>query len=303
MSIEPTVSFPCHYPKVALVCEGGGMRNAYTAPVIERLVQERISVGWVGGISAGAAHIVNYLSQDVARIRRSFTDFATGPKAAGLWPLVQGHGLFDARYIYERSALPGGDFEFDWEKFNSTSTPLRIGATNARTGQGVWWSRKDLSDPLSLMVRVRASSTMPGFMPMTWIDGEPYVDGVLGPGGGLAVNIAREDGYDAIIALFTRPRSYFKQPVTNHRIIDTMFSSWPEIIEATYRRPMLYNEAKCTLLEMEEQGKAYLFFPEDMLVKSRTLNRRKLKNTYAKGEAQTEREWPQILNFLKNNIA
>ena len=37
---------------VALVLEGGGMRNSYTAPCIEVLLRHGVDVGWVGGISA-----------------------------------------------------------------------------------------------------------------------------------------------------------------------------------------------------------------------------------------------------------
>ena len=59
----------------ALVIEGGGMRNSYTAPAIVRLIQEDVRFGWVGGVSAGAAHAVNYVSRDAHRARESFTNF------------------------------------------------------------------------------------------------------------------------------------------------------------------------------------------------------------------------------------
>ncbi|AKK02788.1 hypothetical protein CEPID_04590 [Corynebacterium epidermidicanis] len=57
-------STPRHFPRIALVIEGGGTRNSYTAALISKFLSEGISFGWVGGISAGASHTVNFLSGD-----------------------------------------------------------------------------------------------------------------------------------------------------------------------------------------------------------------------------------------------
>ena len=38
--------------EVALILEGGGMRNSYTAACIDQLLEHNIHFGWVGGISA-----------------------------------------------------------------------------------------------------------------------------------------------------------------------------------------------------------------------------------------------------------
>ena len=63
----------------ALVIEGGGMRNSYTAACIVKLLQEEVEFGWVGGVSAGSSHTVNFLSRDVSRSEESFVDFAKNP--------------------------------------------------------------------------------------------------------------------------------------------------------------------------------------------------------------------------------
>ena len=73
----------------ALVIEGGGMRNSYTAPCIVKLIQEQVQFGWVGGVSAGASHTVNYLSQDAIRAEDSFVDFANNPSFGGVGSLAR----------------------------------------------------------------------------------------------------------------------------------------------------------------------------------------------------------------------
>ena len=88
----------------ALVIEGGGMRNSYTAACMVKLIEEGVDFGWVGGVSAGASHTVNYLSRDARRAEESFTDFAKNPSFGGVGSLVRGTGYFNAEYIYERAA-------------------------------------------------------------------------------------------------------------------------------------------------------------------------------------------------------
>ena len=68
----------------ALVIEGGGTRNSYTAPAIMKLIEEEVQFGWVGGVSAGAIHAINLLSGDAQRTEEAFTTFMGHPKIGGL---------------------------------------------------------------------------------------------------------------------------------------------------------------------------------------------------------------------------
>lgn len=57
---------------------------------------------------------------------------------------------------------------------------MRIVAFDAESGDEVVWSRKDTPHIDDLVVRVRASSTMPGLMPPVHFEGHVYVDGAMG---------------------------------------------------------------------------------------------------------------------------
>lgn len=81
-----------HAKKVALIIEGGGMRNSYTAACIEQLLAHDIHFGWVGGVSAGASHTVNFLSGDRTRARKSFLSIPADQRAGGLASLMRGTG-------------------------------------------------------------------------------------------------------------------------------------------------------------------------------------------------------------------
>ena len=50
--------------KTGLVLEGGGLRGAYTAGALSWFLKEGIEFDYNVGISAGAQHLINYLTKD-----------------------------------------------------------------------------------------------------------------------------------------------------------------------------------------------------------------------------------------------
>ena len=164
----------------ALVIEGGGTRNSYTAPAIMKLIEEDVRFGWVGGVSAGAIHAINFLSGDAQRTEDAFTTFMGHPKIGGLRSLALGRGLMNAEFMFQDR---GGELPFNLDAFLANETPIHIEAVRADTGESVAWNNTDLQDEDTINVVMRASSTMPMLMPMAHIDGVPYVDGALGDDG------------------------------------------------------------------------------------------------------------------------
>lgn len=285
-------------PDVALLFEGGGMRNSYTAACVAELIERRVRVGWVGGISAGASHTVNFLSHDAERARQSFVEFGTAPGTGGISSFLRGDGYFNAEFIYETSGLPGNEFPFDWDEFSADPTPLRIGAMHARTGETVYWGRADMPDLPALMKRVRASSTMPVLMKTPVVDGEPFVDGALGSSGGILLEAAEDDGFEKFMVICTRPRDYVKPEVKYPGAVRRVLRDTPAVAEAVITRPARYNATKRRLLELEEQGRALLFFPDHMRISNTERKIDKLRAAYHDGAAQTSADWQRWSEFL-----
>lgn len=280
----------------ALVIEGGGMRNSYTAACIVKLLQEEVEFGWVGGVSAGSSHTVNFLSRDVIRSEESFVDFAKNPSFGGLGSLLRGNGYFNAEYIYEKSA--DKDMPFDWETFEANPAQMCISAARADTGESVYWGREDVATLDELMVRVRASSTLPLIMPMRVIDGAPYVDGAMGESGGILIEQAEKAGFEKFLFLGSKPRGYVRPKVSRPTALRRFFRKYPAVAEAMIERPPKYNRSKDRLLELEKEGRAQLFFPEDMQVTSTEHDVAKLRSNFEAGRAQTYAEWPAWREFL-----
>ncbi|MCA3767029.1 MAG: patatin family protein, partial [Cutibacterium sp.] len=228
----------------ALVLEGGGMRAAYTSAVIVKM----LGLGWkfphVSGISAGSSLTANYISRDPERTRLSFTDFVADPRFGNLGTWLAGRGYFDGEYIYQRTAEPHQALPFDFLTFCASSQAFRIGATRTSDGGQEWFTREDMKTMNDLMVRVRASSTMPGFMPPVTIEGVEYVDGALGDSGGIPIDGAQLDGYDRFFVVCTRPRDYVKNEVKRPQVLRQLFRRRPSVAEAAIARPAKYNATR-----------------------------------------------------------
>lgn len=285
-------------PATALVFEGGGMRNAYTAACVHQLIEHDVQVGWVGGISAGASHTVNFLSHDKVRARQAFVEFGADPRTGGMRSFIRGTGYFNAEYIYETAGAPDNDLPFDWEAFSSDPTPFKIGATKVDTGETVYFGREHARTPQELFRQVRCSSTLPGLMPVPSIDGEEYVDGALGSSGGLAVEAAIEDGFEKFLIIRTRPRGFRRVPPKRPQLVKQWLRKRPAVAEAVLTRHERYNRAADLIDELEESGQALVFYPEKMRIANTERNLAKLTRTYHDGMEQTVRQWGDWVEFL-----
>lgn len=280
----------------ALVIEGGGMRNSYTAPAIVKLIEEDVRFGWAGGVSAGAGHAINYISRDAFRAREAFTNFVRHEQFGGWKSLARGTGYFNAEFIYERSndVLP-----FDWDAFvANVDTELHIEAVRADTGHTAKWHKRDLISIESIGQVTRASSTIPKVMPLAMIDGIPYVDGALGASGGLLIDAAEQAGFEKFLVLATKERDYVRPTITRPMATRRLFTKHPAVAEALIARPARYNNSKKRILELEKQGRAKVFFPDQMIVDASERNVTKLNANYVLGQAQLEREWRDWMEFI-----
>lgn len=280
----------------ALIFEGGGMRASYTAGFLNNLLENQLYFDYVAGISAGSSHTVNYLSRDPERARRSFVEIAQDPNFGGWKSFLKGEGFFRSQYLYEETSLPGGFLPLDFETFMANPAQLRIGTFERSLGKVVYYSKDDIHEMADLMKIVRASSSLPIFMPPTHYDGQSFVDGGLG--GGIALDIARQDGYRKFFVVLTREKGYRKSPVRFKQSIKTYYRKYPKVARAMLHRHVIYNKTLAELEDLERKGQAFLVYPETMPVSNREVNFEKLSQSYQLGYAQGKRDVPQWKRFL-----
>lgn len=274
------------------------MRGSFSAGILTALLEADLTCGWVGGISAGSSCLVNYVSRDIPRARRSFVDIAADPRFGDVGTWLKGKGMFHSEWIYEQTSGPDDLLPLDYETFLRNPAQVRVGGYRCADGEMVYWGRDDMREPEALMKRVRASSTMPLLMPITRVDGVDYVDGALGPTGGIALDAAMADGFDKFVVILTRPRGYRKQRTRFPLAYRALLGRYPAISRGILQRPANYNRTLDDLLRLEEQGRAYLVFPDEMPISNSERNVATLAGVFDAALRQGRREVPAIAHFL-----
>ena len=283
----------------ALIFEGGGMRASLTSAMVVTLLKAGLSFDWVAGISAGASNTVNYLSGDVWRARRSFVEFAADEQFGGFRYFARGQGMFNAEYIYQQAGGPNEALPFDWDSYEASTGDMRIIGFDAESGEDVVWSKKDTPHIDDLMVRVRASSTMPGLMPPVHLDGHVYVDGAMGEDGGIALSQAQREGFEKFVIVLTQERDYKKEPQKFSAVYRGIFRKYPVLADALLTRWKRYNETRERIFELEAEGKAHVFVPDRMPVDNSTRDLSRLAAAHRMGLSQARHELPALREFLE----
>ena len=303
MPIADQVSLAINQPDVALIFEGGGMRNSYTAPVVVELLARNINFGRVYGISAGSSHTVNYLVRDAVRARASFVELVQYPRFGGWKSLLAGHGYFNGPYLYEEliETAPADDpMRFDWDTFRANPADVHIEAMDWDTGETVAFTKADMREARDVGLMVRASSTMPIFMPPTTIGSRTYVDGGMGDSWGILLNAARADGFTRFCIIRTQPRGYRKTPMGSleQRLFRAAFRKHPVVAERTIARWQPYNELCDEIERLEKTGAAWVFYPDAMEVTNKTTDYDALVRSYEAGQAQARRDIESLEAWL-----
>ena len=290
---------------VALILEGGGMRASYTAGAVVTLLEQNLNFVDIYGISAGSSHTVNYVSRDKIRTKISFVDLVRDPNFGGMKTFLTGKGFFNAHYLYEGVAEhPEGideSFLFDWDTFSANPANVHIEAFDRDSTETICWTKADMPTARDMMLRVRASSTMPIFMPPVTIDGRTYMDGGLGSSWGIPLEAAERDGYERFFIVRTQPKGYRKKPIGSpaRTLFKTAFHKHPSVWQRTLERPARYNELCDRIERLERTGAAYVFYPDEMTLTNRTTDYDLLQTAYETGHAQAQREVEDWQRWLR----
>lgn len=283
--------------KTALLFEGGSMRAAYTCAVAAELLEQGVYFDHVYGVSAGSSNAVNYVSRDLYRTVSSFTDFVRMDDVGDWRTLLRHKGIFNAHHIYQEMGLPDGDLPFDFETFSQNPAKVTVVSIERDTGATRYFRKDEMRTIDDLMVRVRASSTLPMLMPPPQVDGRYCYDGGFALGAGIPLPCLLQDGIERVFVVRTRKRGYRKQPGGN-AWARSFFWKYPEMCRAALTRNARYN-VSCDLLdEWERTGKAYVFYCDDLTLSGPERDYDELCRNYEYGRAQIRREWGRLMDFL-----
>ena len=144
---------------VALVFEGGGMRNSYSAGALTVMLENGLYFDDVYGLSAGATNAIDYVSRDVRRAQASFT--ATLDGLSFRWwvePFVDADGF--GSILHGGVQVPAGKrLPFDFAACQNNPAQVTLQAIDRDTGETAFFAREDFPTRQALMTRGRASTS------------------------------------------------------------------------------------------------------------------------------------------------
>jgi predicted patatin/cPLA2 family phospholipase len=242
---------------VGLVLEGGGMRAAYTAGVLDCLMDQRVEVPYVVGVSAGANAGANYVAGQRERNHALFVDFARDRRYQGLATLLTERSWFGMKFLFE--TLPDSLVPFDYEAFRHSPRTFTVCVTRCADALPVYFRQTD-REPREFVRRVmRASSSLPVLSPPVTIDGAEYYDG--GVSDPIPIDRSLADGNRSNVVVLTRNAGYQSAPQQLGRVSRGLLRRYPAILRLTRERHLHYNACLARIDALERAGEAFVLRP------------------------------------------
>lgn len=280
--------------KVGLIVEGGGMRGIYGCGVLDAFIENNIRFPYGIGVSAGAANLASFVTEQEGRNYRFYTDYAFDERYMSFKNFVTTGSFFGMDYIY--SELTETVDPINFEKLINTEMEYYVVAVDAVTGKPVYFNKEDVRKHRGDVFK--ASSAVPAMCKPIEIDGKQYFDG--GVADSIPLKRALSDGCDKVVAVLTRPRDYVKKPEMGKTIYSEMLKDYPTIVKAMNVRHYVYNATLKNLYTLEKEGKAFLFCPEKterVTIISR--NKEDLNALYNEGKEYAEMQIEKLKKFME----
>ncbi|MCY1714391.1 patatin-like phospholipase family protein [Caproiciproducens galactitolivorans] len=279
---------------IGLVLEGGGMRGAYTSGVLEVLLEENIEFPIVYGISAGACNALSYISKQKNRNYDIFYKYITDKRYISVENLNQYGSLFGFDFIFGElfhKLLP-----FDYKTFFDSPVELKVGTTDLKTGQAVYFDKANLDEDFTA---VKASSSLPFISNIVSYQGYELLDG--GCAAPIPIERSIFDGNERNVIVLTRDSTYRKslRPEFPRAVLRVKYGDYPNFVNTMMRRAEVYNNELEVCRRQESEGKAVIIRPSRPIEAGRyEKNPAVLKSIYEMGMNDCKNKLKELRAFM-----
>lgn len=237
-----------------LVLEGGGMRGVFTCGVLDALMDRGVRFPYTIGVSAGACNGLSYMSAQRGRAKYSNIDLLEKYRYIGFKHLILRGNIMDFDLLFNK--FPNQIIPYDYAAYAECEERFEMVTTSCRTGQACYYDEK--RNPQRIIDIVKASSSLPFVSPISYVDGEPMLDG--GIADSIPILRARAEGYDNNLVVLTRNRGY-RKPNGRTIIPPLFYCRYPQLRETIKCRNRIYNEQVAYIEQQESEGKLTVLRP------------------------------------------
>ena len=278
----------------ALILEGGTFRPIFSSGVMDALLDYEVDFPYVIGVSAGITDGFSYVSKQTKRNYDILMNHQHDKRYVGIRNYLSDRSLFGLKFAYE--TIPNELYPFDWNTFLENPAIIKVGVTNAKTGQCEYLDGKLLDKQCTML---KATCAIPFAFPVITFNGQDYYDGgICDP---IPVKQAKRDGHDKMLIVLTRPKGYQKN-LSKANIIASrrLKKRYPHLVKPLLTRHELYNETLNYCEMLEQTGKAVILRPsEDVQIDSFEKDLHKIDAIYHYGYQQAVENIEKIRALLK----
>ena len=284
--------------KNGLIVEGGGMKCAYSAGILDRFLDDGICFDECIGVSAGSGNLASYLANQRERNLRFYTIYQKHPEYLGMKNYLKHGSYFNLQYIYGTITNSNGIDPVDHEALMKNPAEYYLTATNARTGEAEYLSGHDMKkdDFRAIM----ASCAIPVVCKPIELNGNLYFDG--GVSDSIPVQKALEDGCDKLVVILENPRSFVRQPQRYKPFYHFFLRNYPEIVQKIDKRHLDYHVVIAYVKKLEAEGRAFVFAPSHQgNVNTTTKDSEDIHEQYDLGIADYDCRRGELKEFLSGS--
>lgn len=278
----------------ALVLQGGGSRGAFTAGILDVLMEHGLYFPYVIGTSAGALNAVNYISQDIGRSRFVSTELMSDPKFISVRNIFFRGTAFNFTYLFH--TIPKTKCPFNVGQYNNSPIEFYAATTSVETGEAVYFKKGECKDFYKALA---ASSSLPIISRPVNVENHPYLDG--GVVDATPFRKPLEEGIAKIVVVQTRPKGYRKKKHAWWKpLCSKMLYRHCPAFQKAYRRSWeVYNQDMDEMERLQEEGRILIVRPDEPpAVGLIERNKDRLYALYDKGREVMEANLPRLYAYL-----
>lgn len=222
-----------------LILEGGTFRPIFSCGVMDALLKHDLMFDYIIGVSAGITNGFSYVSRQSERGLEIMRRYRNDRRYLSPANFLRCGSMFGLDFVFDE--IPNQLLPFDWDTFNRYEGRIRVGVTNAETGEAEYLDGRALDDKCTML---RATCAIPLYFPPIHIDGKTYYDGGLSDS--IPIRKALADGSRKNLIVLTQPTGYQKTlKSSNKAAAAALRRRYPAMASTLLARPKMYNETVC----------------------------------------------------------
>lgn len=241
--------------KIGLVLEGGGMRGAYTAGVLNWFLAHDVEFDYVVGISSGALYGSMFTLKKAETLEKSSVDFATDKNNVGWRPLFKEGTIVGYDHMFDTVSQ---NLDYPLEKLDQITEKLEIGVYDIAAEKTIWVNQHDIAKHPEY---VKAACTLPVFGKAVDIEGRKYMDGGITTMIPLEKSI--EEGCTHHVVVTTKSKDYVRkeQGFLQKHFLRFFYRKSPQLVKDFEQRRRVYYQERALIDELVEKDEAIYLYP------------------------------------------